>query len=92
MIRKYSPNLMFFFTFSNQVLDIWAVTWTRTMKELRDLKERFQTEEAFRFIVLNILLYRKRKGQTKFLGKLAERCSVWECLSPQRRLCLDRFG
>ncbi len=55
LVKKYSPNAFFFWSFSNLPNHLICVVWTRTMKELRDLRKRFESEEVFESIVPNIL-------------------------------------
>ncbi|MFQ5759010.1 MAG: hypothetical protein ACE5IF_04980, partial [Candidatus Bathyarchaeia archaeon] len=55
LIKKYSPNAIFLFSFSNLPNLLLCVVWTNTMKELQDIRERFQSEEAFESVVPNVL-------------------------------------
>ena len=54
-IRKYSPNVLFFWSFSNLPNYLIYVVWTGAMKKLRDIREGFQSEEVFESIVPNVL-------------------------------------
>jgi DNA-binding Lrp family transcriptional regulator len=55
LIKKYSPNALFFWSFSNLPDLLLCVVWTNTMKELRDIRKGFQSEEVFESIVPNVL-------------------------------------
>jgi len=55
IFKKYSPNLLFYWTFSNLPNTLHSVAWTSTMKELQDIRERFEKEEAIQSVVPNIL-------------------------------------
>ena len=55
LIKKYSPNALFFWSFSNLPNLLLCVVWTNTMKELQDIRERFQGEEVFESAVPNVL-------------------------------------
>jgi hypothetical protein len=53
--RKYAPHLLYQLHFSNLPDDHLIFTWTRTMKELREFKERIEKEPCFRSVSMNIL-------------------------------------
>jgi DNA-binding Lrp family transcriptional regulator len=55
IFKKYSPNVLFYWSFSNLSNELFTVVWTNTMKELREIQDRFAAEEAFESIVPNIL-------------------------------------
>lgn len=55
LIKKYAPNTLFLMSFSNLPNLLLCVVWTNTMKELQDIRERFQSEEALESIVPNVL-------------------------------------
>jgi DNA-binding Lrp family transcriptional regulator len=55
LINEYAPNVIFFWLFSNLPNDMICVVWTRTMKELNDIRESFENEEFFESIVPHIL-------------------------------------
>jgi DNA-binding Lrp family transcriptional regulator len=53
--KKLSPNILFYWRFSNLPNDLIAFVWTRTMKELRNIHESFERAKVFETIVPNIL-------------------------------------
>ena len=55
LVKKYAPNVLFFWLFSNLPNHMVCVVWTNTMKELKDIRESFEREESFESIVPNIL-------------------------------------
>jgi len=55
LVEKYSPNTLFYWSFSNLPNLILCVAWTKTMRELQDLCRSFQSEKIFRSVVPNIL-------------------------------------
>jgi DNA-binding Lrp family transcriptional regulator len=55
LIKKYAPNALFFWSFSNLPNHLICVVWASTMKELKDLRESFENEGVFESIVPNIL-------------------------------------
>jgi hypothetical protein len=55
LIKKYSPNALFFWSFSNLPDLLLCAVWTNTMKELQDIRKSFQSEEVFESIVPNVL-------------------------------------
>jgi DNA-binding Lrp family transcriptional regulator len=54
-LNKYIPNLLFYWSFSNLSNELMAVVWTNTMKELKEIQERFAKENLFESIIPNIL-------------------------------------
>lgn len=54
-INKYVPNLLFYWSFSNLSNELMAVVWTNSMKELKEIQERFAKENMFESIIPNIL-------------------------------------
>ncbi|MFQ6124537.1 MAG: winged helix-turn-helix transcriptional regulator [Candidatus Heimdallarchaeota archaeon] len=55
LLNNYSPNVLFVNFFRNLPKFLLCVTWTSTMKDLRDLRKSFECEELFESIVPNIL-------------------------------------
>jgi DNA-binding Lrp family transcriptional regulator len=55
LYRKYAPHLLYDVHFSNLPDEHLIFTWTRTMKELKELKERIEKEPNFRTVAMNIL-------------------------------------
>jgi DNA-binding Lrp family transcriptional regulator len=53
--NKYVPNLLFYWSFSNLSNELMAVVWTNSMKELKEIQERFAKENMFESIIPNIL-------------------------------------
>jgi hypothetical protein len=49
------PNLLFYWSFSNLPNELMAVVWTNTMKEMKEIQERFAKENMFESIIPNIL-------------------------------------
>jgi len=52
---RYLPNLLYTMTFSNLPGEHLLVTWTRSMKELKELGERIEREGVFESVSPNIL-------------------------------------
>jgi DNA-binding Lrp family transcriptional regulator len=55
VFKKLSPNVLFYWSFSNLPNELMCVVWTNTMKELKEIQERFEQEETFESFVPNIL-------------------------------------
>lgn len=55
IFKKYSPNLLFYWSFSNLPNELMCVVWTNTMRELKEIQAHFEKEETFEFFVPNIL-------------------------------------
>jgi Lrp/AsnC family transcriptional regulator for asnA, asnC and gidA len=55
LIRKYSPNVLFCFGFSNLPNLIIPLVWTNSMKELQDISRSIQEEEGFQRVVPHVL-------------------------------------
>jgi DNA-binding Lrp family transcriptional regulator len=55
LYRKYAPHLLYQLHFSNLPDEHFIFTWTRTMKELKELKEQIEKEPSFRSVAMNIL-------------------------------------
>ena len=55
LLKNYSPNVLFFNSFSNLPKHLLCVVWTSTMKDMKDLRKSFEREEIFESIVPNIL-------------------------------------
>jgi DNA-binding Lrp family transcriptional regulator len=53
--RKYAPHILYQLHFSNLPDEHLIFTWTRTMKELKELKEGIEKESSFRSVAMNIL-------------------------------------
>lgn len=55
MMKEYSPNLFFFFTFSNLPQFLLGFVWASSMKELQAIRKGLQGEEILASLVPNIL-------------------------------------
>jgi DNA-binding Lrp family transcriptional regulator len=55
IFNNYMPNLLFYWSFSNLPNELMAVVWTNTMKEMKEIQERFAKENMFESIIPNIL-------------------------------------
>ena len=55
LVRKYSPNVLFSWHFTNIPNHLICFVWTNTMKELRDIREAIQSEKFFESVSTNIL-------------------------------------
>jgi len=55
LVEKYAPNVLFFWRFSNLPDHLICIVWTSTMKELRDIRESFESEELIQSFVPSIL-------------------------------------
>jgi len=55
VLKKYFPNVMFLWQFSNLPNFILSFAWTNSMKELQDLCTRLEGEESFERIVPHVL-------------------------------------
>ena len=53
--KKYGPHLIYNLGFSNLPDEHILVIWTRTMKELKELKEKIENDPNFRSATMNIL-------------------------------------
>jgi Lrp/AsnC family transcriptional regulator for asnA, asnC and gidA len=53
--KKYGPSLLYHLIFSNLPDEHLLVAWTRTMKELKELKEKIENDPNFRSATMNIL-------------------------------------
>jgi len=55
LVKKYAPNVFFFWLFSNLPNHMVCVVWTSTMKGLKDIRESLEGEGFFESVVPNIL-------------------------------------
>jgi DNA-binding Lrp family transcriptional regulator len=55
LVSRYEPNVLFYIPFQNHPELILSFTWTPTMKELKDLKERLAKEPFVKRSVPNII-------------------------------------
>lgn len=55
IFRKYSPNMLFYWSYSNIPNTITYTVWTNTMKELQSLREKLEKEESVVSVMPNIL-------------------------------------
>jgi Lrp/AsnC family leucine-responsive transcriptional regulator len=55
LVRKYSPNVMFYWGFSNIPNSYLFLVWTGTTKELRDMRERFECEATVQTVAPNVI-------------------------------------
>jgi DNA-binding Lrp family transcriptional regulator len=53
--RRYSPNVLFFMDFSNLPGETVAFTWSNSMRELKDLRDRLAKEEGVESLNMNVL-------------------------------------
>jgi DNA-binding Lrp family transcriptional regulator len=55
LFKKYSPNMMFYWAFSNIPNSFIGFVWTSTMKELQNIRESFEHEDTIQSAAPNIL-------------------------------------
>jgi Lrp/AsnC family leucine-responsive transcriptional regulator len=55
LVKKYFPNAMFYWGFSNIPDTYLFFVWTSTSKELKDTRERFETEAAVQSATPNVI-------------------------------------
>ena len=55
LIKKYSPNMLFFWSFSNLPNYLVCMVWTTSMKQLRDIRESLLKEDYIESIDSDIL-------------------------------------
>jgi len=55
ILRKYSPNMLFYWCFVNIPGIVTYVVWTNNMNELQTLREKVEKEPEVTSVVLNIL-------------------------------------
>lgn len=55
ILKKYVPNLLFFWSFVNLPNKFTFVAWTNNMNELQSMREKLEKEESIASIVPNIL-------------------------------------
>ena len=55
IFKKYSPNMLFFWSFSNMPNILLCAIWANTMKELQSLREKLEKEASVVSVVPNIL-------------------------------------
>jgi DNA-binding Lrp family transcriptional regulator len=55
IFRSHPPNVLFFWSFSNLPGELFTMAWTGTMKELKEIQELFEKQEAFESVVANIV-------------------------------------
>jgi DNA-binding Lrp family transcriptional regulator len=55
ILRKYSPNVLFFWSFANIPNTLTFAVWTNSMKELQSIRENLEKEAGVLSIVPNIL-------------------------------------
>lgn len=53
--RAYAPSLLYSVSFSNIPAENLLFAWTRTMKELKELKGRIEAEPSYKSVSMNIL-------------------------------------
>jgi len=53
--QKYSPNMLFWWSFMNIPGVLTCAVWTNTMKELQEIREKLEKEEDILSVVPNIL-------------------------------------
>ena len=55
LMGSYSPNILFTMNFSNLPNLMLCTAWANTMKELKDIHNRIQEEDAFDSVMSNVL-------------------------------------
>jgi DNA-binding Lrp family transcriptional regulator len=55
ILKKYAPNILFFWTFANMPGTVTYVVWTNNMNELQTLRDHLEKEDGVASIVPNIL-------------------------------------
>jgi len=55
ILKKYSPNVLFYWSFANIANTLTFAVWTNSMKELQSIRENLEKEEGVLSIVPNIL-------------------------------------
>jgi hypothetical protein len=55
ILKKYSPNVLFYWSFANIPSTVTFAVWTNSMKELQSIRENLEKETAVLSIVPNIL-------------------------------------
>jgi len=55
LMKKYSPNVLFCFAFSNLPNLLIPCVWTNSMKQLQDISKNIQAEEGFERVVPRVL-------------------------------------
>jgi DNA-binding Lrp family transcriptional regulator len=55
ILKKYSPNVLFYWSFANIANTLTFAVWTNSMKELQSIRENLEKEEGVISIVPNIL-------------------------------------
>ena len=55
LYKKYTPNLLFYWSFSNLPNHLVCVVWTNTMRKLQDIRKSLESEEALESVVPNVL-------------------------------------
>jgi DNA-binding Lrp family transcriptional regulator len=56
ILKKYSPNTLFYFSFVNLPNTVTYAVWTNSMLELQNLQEKLEKEENVSSVIPNILL------------------------------------
>jgi DNA-binding Lrp family transcriptional regulator len=75
--KKYFPNLLFAYQFVNIPNELLCFVWTNTMKEIKEIQQRLEEEEAVKSIISNILYtgyifntWRDELVRPQFVGKM----------------------
>jgi Lrp/AsnC family transcriptional regulator, leucine-responsive regulatory protein len=55
LLKKYSPHMLFFWSFANIANTATYVVWTTSMKELQSIRENLEKEENVLSVIPNIL-------------------------------------
>ena len=55
LLKKYAPNVMFYWGFSNIPNTYLFFAWTRTTKDLREMRERFECEATVQSVAPNVI-------------------------------------
>ena len=55
ILKKYAPNILFFWTFANLPGTVTYAVWTNNMNELQTIRDHLEKEDGVASIVPNIL-------------------------------------
>jgi hypothetical protein len=55
ILQKHYPNALFYWGFSNVPNSYIFMTWSPTSKEVKDLRESFELEQAVQSVTPNII-------------------------------------
>jgi DNA-binding Lrp family transcriptional regulator len=55
LLKKYAPNMVFYWSFSNIPNTFIAMVWTRTVRDLQRIRENLENESNLQSVAANIL-------------------------------------